>query len=123
MIRFGIITHYDVHNHGALLQLTALIRVLETKGIDVKALKFDKNYDFLGHKLKSKYDISVKSIGVYLRYLRNEGLGRVFYNFRKYRTLRNYKKIQDIIGDYYCESPKLDGVNIGSDEVFGLHTG
>lgn len=119
----GIITHYDVHNHGALLQLTALIRVLAKKGINAKALRFEKNYDFLGHKLKTKYDISIKSLGFYLKYLKNKGLGCTIYNFRKRNTLNRYKIAQNIIGDYYSESPDLDAIIIGSDEVFALHTG
>lgn len=48
-MKYGIITHYDVHNHGAVLQLNALIKVLKRDfGIDAKALQFDKNYDFTG---------------------------------------------------------------------------
>lgn len=61
-MRIGIITHYDVHNHGALLQLNALIKILSKQGIQAQALQYDKNYDFLGVKLKNKYNISVKSI-------------------------------------------------------------
>ena len=34
----GIITHYDVHNHGAHLQLYALSKVLGTLGYEAKAL-------------------------------------------------------------------------------------
>ena len=60
-MKFGIVTHYDVHNHGAVLQLTALVKVLARKGIEAKALQFDKNYDFLGVALKSKYDIASRS--------------------------------------------------------------
>ena len=57
-MKIGIITHYDVHNHGALLQLNALIQVLRTTfDADAKALQYDKNYDFLGHELKAKYVI------------------------------------------------------------------
>ena len=123
MKQFGIITHYDVHNHGALLQLTALIRVLRSKGIDAKALRFDKNYDFMGHSLKAKYDISIKSIGIYLKYLNDKGIGCTRYNFNKRRTLNEYKSSENIIGEYYSESPLLDGVIVGSDEVFALHTG
>ena len=119
----GIITHYDVHNHGALLQLTALIKVLETKGIEGKALRFDKNYDFLGSNLKSKYNISVQSIGVYLKYIKEKGLKCTYYNFWKRRTLNNYKKSKRLIGNFYSDSPLLDGVIVGSDEVFALHTG
>lgn len=123
MKNIGIITHYDVHNHGALLQLTALIRTLERFGIGAKALQFDKNYDFLGHTLKSKYEVSPKSIGIYLNYLLEKGLGITWYNYRKRRTLNNFKETQNLIGDYYSESQELDGVIVGSDEVFALHTG
>ena len=64
-MKYGIITHYDVHNHGALLQLYGLEQVLKNLGIEAFALQYDKNYDFLGHEMKSKYEISLKSIGIY----------------------------------------------------------
>ncbi len=123
MNKIGIITHYDVHNHGALLQLTGLIKVLEMFGCVAKALRFDKNYDFIGHKLKAKYDISTKSIGIYLKYLRDKGPRSTYYNFRKRKILNQYKDKYSIIGDYYSECADLDRVIIGSDEVFALHTG
>lgn len=123
MKKFGIITHYDVHNHGALLQLTALIRVLEAKGIEARALRFDKNYDFLGPQLKAKYDVSIRAVGLFVKFMLERGLGATLYNFRKRRTLIGYKTKQGIVGDYYSNSPKLDGVIVGSDEVFALHTG
>ncbi len=123
MKKIGIITHYDVHNHGALLQLTGLIRVLEKKSIEAKALRFDKNYDFMGHELKSKYDVSIKSIGIYLNYLKEKGIGCTKYNYNKRKTLNNYKQSYNLIGDYYSDSPTLDAVIVGSDEVFALHTG
>lgn len=123
MKHFGIITHYDVHNHGALLQLTALIRVLKSKGINAKALRFDKNYDFMGHSLKAKYDISAKSFGIYFKYFKDKGIGCTRYNYNKRKTLNRYKKAENLIGNYYSESPLLDGIIVGSDEVFALHTG
>lgn len=122
-LKFGIITHYDVHNHGAVLQLTALIRVLASKGIEAKALRFDKNYDFLGHNLKNKYDISIKSFGIYFKYLKKKGINCTLYNYKKHRTLDKFKSNFNLIGNYYSESPSLDGVIVGSDEVFALHTG
>ena len=30
-MKYGIITHYDVHNHGAVLQLNALVHVLRER--------------------------------------------------------------------------------------------
>lgn len=122
-MKYGIITHYDVHNHGAVLQLTALIRALASNGIEAKALRFDKNYDFLGHNMKNKYDVSIKSLSIYLKYLNEKGFKCTLYNYRKRRTLNRFKSESNLIGDYYSESPRLDGVIVGSDEVFALHTG
>lgn len=121
--RYGIVTHYMVHNHGAVLQLTALIRTLKQKGIEASALRFEKNYDFMGHEVRAKYEISIKSVGVYMKYLMNQGLRKTWYNFRKSRTLAKFKKDFEILGPYYTETKRLDAVIIGSDEVFALHAG
>lgn len=123
MKEVGIITHYDVHNHGALLQLTALIRVLKSKGIEAKALQFDKNYDFMGPSLKAKYNPSIKSINIYWDYMREKGLACTKYNFRKRNILNSFKQREQLIGKFYTESKPLDGIIVGSDEVFALHTG
>lgn len=123
MEKYGIITHYMVHNHGALLQLTGLIRILQSRNVEAKALRFEKSYDFLGHDLRAKYEISIRSIGSYLKYLRVEGLSKTIYNFRKSKTLAKYKKNNGLVGEYYTDAHGLDGVIIGSDEVFALHTG
>lgn len=122
-MKFGIITHYDVHNHGALLQLNALIQVLANKGIEAYALQFDKNYDFLGVKLKSKYNISIKSIPFYLKYLKEQGLKKTLFNIKKRKILEKFKREQLLIGGYYTDEKDLNAVIIGSDEVFALHTG
>lgn len=122
-MKFGIITHYDVHNHGALLQLNALIQVLADKGIEAYALQFDKNYDFLGIKLKSKYNISIKSIPFYLNYLKEQGVKKTLFNIKKRKILKRFKREQHLIGGYYTDEKDLNAVIIGSDEVFALHTG
>lgn len=123
-MKYGIITHYDVHNHGAVLQLNALIKVLKRDfGIDAKALQFDKNYDFMGREKKAKYEISLKSVSVYLDYLKEKGIECFAFNFKKKRILDRFKSVENLIGDYYTEYGSLDGVIVGSDEVFALHTG
>lgn len=83
-MKFGIITHYDVHNHGAILQLNALKEFLATRNIDAQALQFDKNYDFMGVELKAKYNISIKSIGIYTRYLLEQGVAKTIFNYKKH---------------------------------------
>lgn len=120
---YGIITHYDVHNHGALLQLNGLKQVLKNLNIEASALQFDKNYDFMGKAMKAKYDISMKSIGIYLRYLKEKGVACFLYNYKKRKVLNGFRKRAHLIGDYYTECGLLDGVIVGSDEVFALHTG
>lgn len=122
-MKFGIITHYDVHNHGAVLQLYALIQILKNKGIQANALQFDKNYDFLGVELKSKYEISLKSFGFYIKYFVREGLAHTLYNIRKRKILNLFKARNSLIGDYYSQVNDIDAMVVGSDEVFALHTG
>lgn len=122
-MKYGIITHYDVHNHGALLQLNALIKVLDSLGIEAQALQFDKNYDFMGREMKAKYEISIKSLGIYLKFLVERGIKSTVYNYQKRRLLNGFRRGQHLVGQYYTECGELDGVVVGSDEVFALHTG
>lgn len=122
-MKFGIITHYDVHNHGALLQLNALVQVLSQKGIKAYALQFDKNYDFLGVELKNKYNISIKSVAFYLEYLKEQGVKKTTFNVKKKKLLEAFKQQQNLVGGYYTREKDLSAIVIGSDEVFALHTG
>lgn len=79
----GIVTYYNVHNHGAVLQLYALEKVLERLGYSAKAAKFQRNYDYYEEGIARKYEISLKSIPYYLHYLVEKGLGKTLYNFNK----------------------------------------
>ena len=98
-MKYGIITHYDVHNHGALLQLNGLKQVLKSQGIEAKALQFDKNYDFMGREWKAKYEIGIKSIGIYIKFLFERGLGCTWFNYVKKGTLDKFRKDADLIGE------------------------
>ena len=81
-MKIGIITHYDVHNHGALLQLFGLVSFLRERGFEAFALKYSKNYDFMDADSFNKYNISIKSIPFYFRYLKQNGLKKViFFHF------------------------------------------
>lgn len=123
-MKAGIITHYDVHNHGAHLQLYALKQKLKEHGYDAKALTYKKNYDFIGGRTaESKYDISIKSIPVYLKYLFMQGFRKTLYNFQKRRVLRKFRKEEALVGEFYALSMDLKAVVIGSDEVFSLEAG
>jgi hypothetical protein len=120
-MKIGIITHYNVHNHGALLQLYALKTVLENENNNVRALTFKKNFDFMEGGIDKKYDISIKSLAWYFSYVCKIGLKRTFFNVRKKYILDQFKK--PLIGEYYSRAKNLDAVFIGSDEVFSIEAG
>ncbi len=123
-IEYGIITHYDVHNHGAFLQLNGLSKVLKQEfNIEARALRFEKNYDYAEAGVKDKLKISFKSIGIYLKYIKDRGLRVFLFNIRKKILFSTFLKNEDLIGCRCDHSEKLDGIIIGSDEVFALHTG
>ena len=73
--------------------------------------------------MKAKYEISLKSVGVYAKYFMENGLSQFLYNYEKKRLLDRFKKEHQMIGPYYTECGELDGVVMGSDEIFALHTG
>ena len=87
----GIITHYDVHNHGAHLQLYALSKVLDALGYEAKALRYKKNYDFIAEKASNKYNITLASVPIYFKYLIQNGIERTIYNIKKRDTLNNFR--------------------------------
>lgn len=120
-MKIGIITHYNVHNHGALLQLYGLKKVLEDNGNEAKALTFKKNFDFMESGIDKKYDISVKSLFWYLSYTFKIGLRRTLFNVQKRNILNKFK--EPMVGEYYSRAENLDAVFIGSDEVFSIEAG
>lgn len=123
-MKAGIITHYDVHNHGAHLQMYALVQILKLFNYDAKALRFRKNYDFMGgERIEGKYSISVKSLPIYLKYLVQNGFSQTMYNYEKRKILSKFREEQEIIGEYYSEAKELDVVVIGSDEIFSIEAG
>lgn len=122
-MKIGIITYHSVHNHGAILQLYALKRVLESRGHYTKALDFKRNYDFIGADLERKYSFSIQSIPYYIKYLFKNGLGKTLYNYRKSKILKQFTIKHNAVGEYYTRANDLDGVFIGSDEVFSIEIG
>lgn len=123
MRNIGIITHYDVHNHGAILQMYALERVLSNYGFEAKGLTFHKNYDFLEDYAEKKYNISIKSIPYYIGYLFEKGIKKTYFNYKKKSILDSFKNNHNMIGDEVKKSKNLDAIFIGSDEVFSIEPG
>lgn len=124
MKKAGIITHYNVHNHGAHLQLYALIQELKKLGYAAQALQFQKNYDFMGGAAAGKkYNISLRSIPTYLKYTVQNGVDRTAYNVKKREILSEFRKKHAVVGTYYSEANDIDLVVIGSDEIFSIEAG
>lgn len=122
-MKIGIITHYDVHNHGAQLQLDALIKVLTNLNHQTQVLTYKKNYDFLEEWAEKKYEISLKSVPFYIKYLYEKGIIKTLFNIRKKKLLQSFRTRNAIVGEYYSKAKNLDCVFIGSDEVFSIEPG
>lgn len=122
MLNIGIITHYGVHNHGAQLQLYALISIMRGKGYNCHALEFEKNYCFMDKNASNKYNISLKSIPYYVKYLLKKGIGKTLFNIKKKNVFDRFRNDNDITGEKY-EKFNGDLAIVGSDEVFSFETG
>ena len=123
-MKYGIITHYNVHNHGALLQLNALIKVLRKEfGIEAEALQFVKNFEYANKSIKEKHNISFASIGFFSNYIKNRGVRLFLFNIKKKRLFDRFCTEEKLIGSYSSCCNNLDGIIIGSDEVFSLFAG
>ena len=123
-MKYGIITHYAVHNHGASLQLNALIKVLKRDfNADAQALQFETNYDFADKSVRDKHKISINSVGYFLKYIRERGLELFLFNIKKKRLFDGFNAKEHLIGPRSSQCDNLDAIIIGSDEVFSLAVG
>ncbi|MEE3484339.1 MAG: polysaccharide pyruvyl transferase family protein [Bacteroidales bacterium] len=122
MSRIGIITHYGVHNHGAQLQLYALMTTFRDKGHECHALQFEKNYCYMEKNALNKYKISIKSIPFYITYFWKQGLKKTLFNIRKKTIFDKFRVSYNILGEKYDEFYG-DLAVVGSDEVFSFETG
>lgn len=123
-MKYGIITHYDVHNHGASLQLNALVKVLKRDySIIAQALQFETNYDFADKSVRDKHRISIRSVGYFLNYIRERGIKLFLFNIWKKKLFDRFNCQEQLIGPHCNACKYLDAVIVGSDEVFSLFTG
>lgn len=116
----GILTHYNVYNQGAQLQMYAMKRWLEAHGHRVYILTYEKNFDF-DKSEASKNSGSFRNLGYYIRnYLFGKGLGLTVFNTRKVFALkRAFSKLETAPYD----DNDCDVIIIGSDEVFSIDVG
>lgn len=120
-MKIGILTHYNVNNQGAQLQMYALTEYLCSCGHEVVILTYNKNFDFIPEEGK-KNNVSLRSIPYYLKnYLFDKGIGLTWYNAKKYIVLDKFRNRIYQYQSYRTEN--LDVVIIGSDEVFSIDVG
>ncbi|WP_413854628.1 polysaccharide pyruvyl transferase family protein [Candidatus Ruminimicrobium bovinum] len=122
-MKIGILTHYQVHNHGAILQMHGLYNTLKILGHIPYILTYNKNFDFIEKELSNKYNISLKSIPFYLKYLKQQGIAKTKFNIEKHKILNNFKESNYNFLPLYPNQQELDAVCIGSDEVWSLEAG
>lgn len=119
-MKVGILTHYNVYNQGALLQMTAMHHWLKSQGHEPVILTYEKNFDFLEGE-KEKNSASLKAIPYYLRhYLVEKGIGLTLFNTHKVLTMKQARK-------QFTYAPHnqsgCDAIVIGSDEVYSIDVG
>ena len=122
-MKIGILTHYNVSSHGALLQMYALKKTLEDLGHDVCILSYNRNLDFIDEKTRKRFSASFKNLKYYLTdYIKTNGVGALPFQYKKQRVLAGFRE-----GNFriipYTDSCDLDCVVIGADEVFSLENG
>ena len=121
MKNIGILTHYHVHNHGAILQMYGLTYVLKEMGFSPFTLTYRKDFSFIDEKLLNKYNISLKSIPFYMSYMKEQGVSKTIFNVKKRKILETFKKNIFAFSPLYAGG--MDAVIVGSDEVFSLEAG
>lgn len=122
-MKIGILTHYNVSSHGALLQMYGLKKQLEEMGHEVFILTYTRNLDFIDENTKKRFSASIKNIPYYLfSYMGEDGPGCLFYQFRKQKILKKFRE-QNFTLLPYIDSAQLDCTIVGADEVFALENG
>lgn len=116
----GILTHYNVNNQGAQLQMYAMRNWLENLGHKVVILTYEKNFDF-DKSEEQKNSGSVSNFGYYIKhYLVDKGFGLTAFNTLKVLA---HKKAFELFATLPYDTKDIDCVIIGSDEVFSIDVG
>lgn len=121
VMKIGILTHYDVNNQGAQLQLYAMYKYLESLGHEPIVLTYKKNYDFVP-ELEHRNQITISSIPYILKnFLIAKGIRLTWHNVRKYTINKNFR-IKNLRHSSYALA-NIDAAIVGADEVFSLELG
>lgn len=120
-MKIGILTHYEVLNQGAQLQMYAMYNYLEKMGHDPVVLTFEKDFSFDNDE-KLKNHITLKSVPYVLsNYLIKKGIKLTVHNVKKFIVSKYFQKSQFRFAPY--DTRNLDAVIVGSDEVYSIPVG
>lgn len=120
-MKIGILTHYDVNNQGAQLQLIAMYQLLEDMGHEPVVLTYKKNYDFVP-ELERRNQITLASLPYIVRnFLIAKGPHLTWHNVRKYLINKKFRT-RHLRHGSYCLTD-IDAAIVGADEVFSLELG
>ena len=121
-MKIGILTHYNVNNQGAQLQMYATNQKLKEMGHTPIILTYDKNFDFVDKDIKKRNIVTFASIPYFIKeFLFKKGIKLTWFNFRKYIKNRKFRKVTFEYGDY--AKTFTDCTIVGSDEVFSIDYG
>nr|MBR4281469.1 polysaccharide pyruvyl transferase family protein [Clostridia bacterium] len=121
-MRIGILTHYQVESHGAVLQHYALTEYLRKMGHDVYTLSYRKSLDFANHNDQKKFAVGLRSIPFYVKeYLLKRGPSFILTMAKKHMLLTRFNKRHFAFQNYAnCD---VDLAIVGSDEVWSIQLG
>lgn len=120
-MKIGILTHYDVNNQGAQLQLYAMYKYLEEMGHEPVVLTYKKNYDFVP-ELEHRNQITISSIPYIIKnFLIAKGLRLTWHNVQKYTINKKFRT--DTLRHSSYALADIDAAIVGADEVFSLELG
>lgn len=120
-MKIGILTHYDVNNQGAQLQLYAMYKHLELMGHEPVVLTYKKNYDFVP-ELEHRNQITLSSVPYILKnFLFAKGIGLTWHNVRKYIINKRFR-VENLRHSSYALAD-IDAAIVGADEVLSLELG
>ncbi len=121
-MKIGILTHYNVNNQGAQLQLYALHQTLKELGHEPVVLSYTKNYDFAEAGIGKRNNISVSSVPYILKeFLLKKGFRLTYHNYKKFKLNKEFRKTNFVFKNY-AQVPMNLAV-VGSDEVLSLQYG
>ncbi|WP_315119227.1 polysaccharide pyruvyl transferase family protein [uncultured Clostridium sp.] len=120
-MKVGILTHYDVNNQGAQLQMYALYNQFKKMGHSPKVLTYVKNYDFQQIE-KVRNQVTIKSIPYFIKhYLLKKGIGSTLFNVKKYTKNKKFR-LSNFHHENYTTAD-IECAVVGSDEVFSIPMG